>query len=250
MYRSKTLEEISGMITIYKTDTNRQIINIKSGDLTNFLSDPTLPQLIKILKSNDNILNKAVLTSLNCNINYSSISPYLDSDVIVFNLLKDINLDPIYTEIEIKAIMKYIKTKSNTSIIAKQQTKDVEKFFNKTKFEATFSSSGATDIDFEGRKAVAKSDGIIYIDDMEIITYLRYGSSSGGSQNDRWRGMFSTASQHEDKLFLFVVDGVEALQQYDLCKREFDKADYPNAIWSTVKYLNFINFDDLKFLKF
>jgi hypothetical protein len=250
MYRSKSLEEISGMITIYKTNTNKQNITIESDNLTKFLSNPTLPRLIKILKNDNILLKKAVLTSLNCNINYSSISPYLNNDIILFNLLKDINLDPIYTEIEIKAIMKYIKTKSNTSIIAKQQTEDVRKFFETSNFKATFSSCGATDIDFKGRKAAAKSDGIIYIDDMEIITYLRYGSSSGGSQNDRWRSMFSTASRHQDKLFLFIVDGAEALQQYDLCKEEFNKDKYPNAIWSTVKYLNFINFDDLKFVKF
>ena len=42
--------------------------------------------------------------------------------------------------------MKYIKTKSNTGIIAKQQVEDVEKFFSKTNFKARFSNCGSTDI--------------------------------------------------------------------------------------------------------
>lgn len=234
------------MITVYQTGRRKHDISIHSGDLVDFLGDPSLSTLIRILKGNDDVLKKAILTSLNCSVNYTSVKPFVKNDVILFNLLNGIDLNPIYNEQEIKAIMEYIRTKSNTSVIAKHQIDDITKFFNTTDFEFVLSTSGSTDIDFNGRKAAAKSDGLVKINGHDVIIYLRYGSSSGGSQNDRWRGMFSIASRHKDKMFLFIVDGVEALQQYNLCKDEFEKDSYPNAIWSTAKYLHFINFDNLK----
>lgn len=246
MYRTKTLEEISGMITVYNTVHHKPNITVDSTNLDNFLNNPTLPSLITIIKGGDDALKKAILTTLNCNINYTSIKPFIGNDVVLFNLLHDIDLAPMYNKYEIKAIMEYIKTKSNTSVIAKHQANDVADFFSRNGFANTVSAAGATDIDFTGRKAVAKADGVVMINGAEVIVYLRYGSSSGGSQNDRWRGMFSTASRHKDNMFIFVVDGVEALQQYKLCKEEFAKDDYPNAIWTTVKYLNFIDFDGFR----
>lgn len=246
MYRSKSIEDISGMITIYKIDRPKKNISICSNDLTNFLDTPNISKLVKILKGSDDVLKKAILTSLDSSINYTSIKPFINNDVILYNLLKNVNLEPIYTELEIKAIMEYISTKSNTSIIAKKQAADVATFFDSIGCNNTISASGSSDIDFTDRKAAARADGIATINDMDMLLYLRYGSSSGGSQNDRWRGMFSTASRHKDKMILFVVDGVEALQQFNLCKDEFGKSDYPNAIWSTVKYLHFIDFDNLQ----
>lgn len=234
------------MITTYSNINNKVTVDIEYKKLIDFIDSPSLPKLINILRGKDESIKRAVLTSLNCNINYSSIKPFIKNDVILYNLLKDIELVPVHNTNEIRVIMEYINSKSNTSIVAKNQANSVAQFFNRCGYPNTISSTGSTDIEFKNRKAAAKSDGIVIINDIEVLIYMRYGTSSGGAQNDRWRGMFSIASRHKDSLFLFVVDGVEALQQYPLCTDEFAKDDYPNAIWSTVKYLNFINFDDLR----
>lgn len=244
MYRSKTLDEISGMITIYDTMKDRRDVRVDRVEMQYYIDDPTLPRLIRILKGINDGLKNAVLTSIGCGVNYTSVKPFVDSDFVLLNIFRDVDISPIYDVNDVEAIITYNKTKgTNTNRVSLQQMNDVADFFDRTGFEYNLSGSGFTDIDYTGRRAAAKADGVIDVYGQEILVYMRYGSSAGGTQCDRWRSMFASAHMNMDRLFLFVVDGVEALQQYGLCLGEFGKGKYPNAIWTTAKYLEFIDFD-------
>lgn len=249
MYRSKTIEEISGMVTIYDTMRYARDAYVDTVKLQGYIDNPTLPRLIRILKEGNDGMRKAVLTSIGCGVNFTSVKPFLSNDFVLLNIFRDIDISPIYSVDDVLSIVRYSKTKgTNTNRVAKQQMDDVADFFSRNMFIHDLSGSGFTDIDYTGRKAAAKADGLVSICGHDILVYMRYGSSAGGSQSDRWRQMFSSAYMNMDRRFLFVVDGVEALQQYGLCLGEFRKYEYPNAIWTTVKYLEFIDFDIFEML--
>ena len=162
-------------------------------------------------------------------------------------MFDNIDIKPIYTLDQAKAIASYIVTKSkNTNIYSELQANDVELFLKNEGYEYTLSKNGFSDIQYSFSEAGA--DGIFKYKEKEILIYLRYGSSSGGAQNDRYRETFKTAKNNPNKNFLFIMDGPEACLEYNVATKCLKDVEYPNAIWSTVKLLSFIDFDNMKFI--
>ena len=247
MYRSFSQEEISTMLTFYPDEQERTVLTKKDiATIDDFLHTASLPKLINILTDDKTSkeVKMSVLMALNSPVKYSSIKNILHSKTILYNILKDIELTPKKSLTEIESIIPYIQGRSKTtSILTNAQRKELENFFGEVKLPYDLSTSGSNDYRWSNDEAGA--DGRLYPGaSNEILIYSRYGTSSGGAQNDRYRSMLSTARKNPDKRFLFVVDGVESLLQYGLINKGMKESqhDYHNAIWSTVKFLPFIDF--------
>ncbi len=254
MYRNFSQEEISTMLTIYPDEQESTVLTKKDLNIIeDFLSNATLPKLIDILtnKKVSKEVKMSVLMALNSPVKYSSIKNLINSKTILYNVLKDIDLTPKKSIQEVENIIPYIQGKSKTtSILTNAQRDDVESFFRAVKIPYILSTTGSNDYRWSNDEAGA--DGRLYPGtDKEILIYNRYGTSSGGAQNDRYRSMLSTAKKHPERKFLFIVDGVEALLQYGLINKGFKESthDYKNALWSTVKFLSFIDFEKFEFKK-
>lgn len=250
MYRYYNKEEIAKTIRIYYDGNIPKELELKVSKIKSFFDKPTKSELIKILTNNDidKECKMVILSALNCAINYTSIKNFLNNHAMLSSLLSNVPIKPIYTYEQAKIIVTYNITKNqNTSIYTDFQVKDVEKFLKEDKYEYTLSKSGSTDIQYETSEAGA--DGSFKYNNQEILLYLRYGSSTGGSQNDRYREMFKTSKLNPNRKFIFIVDGPEAVLQYNVAKKCLDDKTYENAIWSTVNLLPFINLDKMEFIK-
>lgn len=245
MYRDFKMEEIIKHLSIYSNPTHSKAVNIEK--VRPFFENPTYPELVKIMR--DSRISKeekqSVLVALNTSLNFTSIKPYISDKSTLLLLLSDIPLKPIYTLEEVACITRYVINKSkNTNIYSKLQVEDVRKSLDFLGAKYELSSNGFQDIDWN--KSSAKADGIIHLPNEEIVLYLRYGTGTGGAQNDRFRNMFDTAKKNPNQKIIFIVDGPEAILQYGLCSVMFNEHNYENAVWTTSKLLKFI---DLKTMR-
>ena len=252
MYRKYDKLKIATAIKIYSNGHIPQEVEAQIEKIKSFFDNPTKSELIKLLTRDESIINTdskiLLVNSINCAINWTSIKGFVKNHTLLSSLFDNIDIKPIYTLEQAKAIASYIVTKSkNTTIYSELQVRDVELFLKNEGYEYILSKSGFSDIQYSLSDAGA--DGMFKYKDKEILIYLRYGSSSGGAQNDRYRETFKTAKSHPDKYFLFVMDGPEACLEYNVAKKCLQDVEYPNAIWSTVKLLSFIDFDSMSFIE-
>jgi len=252
MYRCYTKKDISSLLTIYNGCNNINNNNQLTETLDTFISAPSASKLMQLLCDiNINEQTKrAALASLNVAINYTSIKSFTNKKnrAILANILYSINTTPVYTPQELTTIIKFINNKGlNTINFTQQQTLAIKNYFDLEGIPGMFSSGGSTDYYWINDEA--KADGILYPNTTnEIIIYARYGSSTGGEQNHRYRSMFSAAKKNPNKRFLFVCDGIEALLQWNICQSCLKTDMYSNALWTTIKLLPQINFPDLTFV--
>lgn len=187
---------------------------------------------------------------MNTTLNYTSVKNILNNTSDLFLLLEDVDINPIYNYEQIKAITSYIVHKSkNANMIMKLQVDDVKSRLNKLGFKYEISLNGFTDIAWKDGKSSAKADGMIYTETNDVVVFLRYGSSTGGSQNDRYRGMFDMARANPNRKFIFVCDGPEAFLQYDLAKDNLSDGSCKNGLWVTSKLLRFVDLENFKILQ-
>lgn len=250
MYRYFTKEEIIKHLTVYKCD--RELLEQELPAIKPFFDSPSLPLLMNILTS-DSITKEdksAILVALNTTLNYTSVKNILNNTSDLFLLLEDVDINPIYNYEQIKAITSYIVHKSkNANMIMKLQVDDVKSRLNKLGFKYEISRNGFTDIAWKDGKSSAKADGMIYTETNDVVVFLRYGSSTGGSQNDRYRGMFDMARANPNRKFIFVCDGPEAFLQYDLAKDNLSDGSCKNGLWVTSKLLRFVDLENFKILQ-
>lgn len=249
MYRFFTKEEIIKHTTIYKCE--RDLVLQDLPNIKEFFDNPSLSLLLNILTSSniDKNSKSAILMSLNTTLNYTSVKDILKNRSNLLYLLDNVDIKPIYSYEQVKAITSYNVHKStNTNIITNMQVMDVENKLNQLGYQYKISINGFTDFDWEDRKSSVKADGIIYKGNEEIVLFLRYGSSSGGSQNDRYRGMFDIARANPNKKFIFVCDGPEAFLQYQLALDNLPDGACKNGLWVTAKLLKFIDLEGFKIL--
>ena len=249
MYRVFTRDELIKHITIYKCE-NPQVIK----DITKakpFFDNPSLGTLMNILvdASIDKTVKSSILSSLNTTLNYTSVKELLNSRSDLLYLLENVDIKPIYTYEQVKAITSYIINKSkNTNAVSGLQIEDVEKKLKLLGCDYQISKNGFTDFKWGVGSSSAKADGIINHNNEEIILYLRYGSSHGGAQNDRYRGMFDTVRANPSRKFIYICDGPEAFLQYQLAKENIDDGTCKNGLWVTAKLLRFIDLEEFKIL--
>lgn len=251
MYRHFTKEEIIKHLTVYKCE--RELLKQELPAIKSYFDSPSLPLLMSILNS-DSVSKEeksAVLAALNTTLNYTSVKSILNNTSDLFLLLEDVDINPIYDYEQIKAIVSYIIHKSkNTNMVMKLQVDDVKNRLNKLGFKYEISLNGFTDIAWKDGKSSAKADGLIYTETEDIVVFLRYGSSTGGAQNDRYRGMFDMTRANPNRKFIFVCDGPEAFLQYDLAKDNLSDDSCKNGLWVTAKLLRFVDLDNFKILQF
>lgn len=249
MYRFFTKEEIIKHITIYKCE--RQLVLQDLPNIQAFFDAPSIPLLVNILQ-NQSISKEsksAVLASLNTTLNYTSVKEILQSRSNLLFWLDNIDINPIYTYEQVKAITSYMVHKSkNTNLITNMQAEDVKVKLDQLGYRYKISLNGFNDFEWKAGKSSTKADGIIYKGNEEIIVFLRYGSSSGGSQNDRYRGMFDISLANPNRKFIFVCDGPEAYLQYQLARDNLGEGTCENGLWVTAKLLKFIDLEKFKIL--
>lgn len=248
MYRKFNQSQIVQHVSIYSSPEIKVLEDLSY--IKDFLDEPNLKKLIEIL-TNKNVkkeAKQAVLVALNTSLNYTSLKPFLNDKSTLYYLLCDIPLKPIYSFSQIESITDYIISKSrNTNFYSGLQTKAVKKILEQMRVEYFLSSNGFNDVKWSENSANA--DGFIRLENGEIIfLYLRYGSATGGAQNDRYRNMFDTARKNPDRKFIFIVDGTECLLQYGLCEKIIKDSQYPNAIWVTAKLLPYVDFESFKII--
>ena len=249
MYRHFTKEEIIKHITVYKCE--RELISQDLPSVNSFFENPNLSSLINILTDPTvDISNKsAILIALNTTLNFTSVKDIINDKSSLLYFLDDVDVNPIYTYEQAKAIESYnVHKAKNTSTVTKQQVEDVRKKLEQIGYKYKLSKNGFTDFKWKTGKSSANADGVIYKENEEIILFLRYGSSTGGAQNDRYRGMFDICRSNQNKKFIFVVDGPEAYLQYQLAKDNLEDDSCKNGLWVTAKLLKFVDLENFKIL--
>lgn len=249
MYRVFNKDEIIKHTTIYKCEKPNKLSDITRAK--EFFDNPTLKTLMNILI--DEKINKevkaAVLASLNTSLNYTSVKEVLNNRSNLLYLLGNIEIKPIYTYEQVRAITEYTVNKSiKSNVFSGLQIEDVRKRLIELGCNFELSLNGFNDYSWDELATSAKADGLIHLPNEDIIVYLRYGTSSGGSQNDRYRGMFDTVRANQNRKFIYVCDGPEAFLQYQLAKDNLENKACPNGIWITAKLLQFVDFEDFKIL--
>ncbi len=250
MYRKFDLGSLLGHVTIYDGETtDNDVFDI--ADLTAYLDDQNEDSLYNLVMNKEitKAVKRAAVATSNTSISYSSLQSFATAPRkdMLRKIIQQINFQSIYTTEELRTIIKHAsQSGSNAANFTQQQARDVSLFFQNRDIPAIISNSGHAE--YEWAIDEAKSDGVIFPGtEFEIIVYLRYGSTQGGQQNDRYRSMFSSAKKYPDRRFLFVCDGVEAALKHSLCPKYFDNRQYSNAIWSTLKLLPRIDFETLTF---
>ena len=255
MYRLLSKEQICDYITVYPTQLKKtKLITERYMNMENFqdvLTSPNIHNVINLLfnKTVNKKQKELMMSMINTAINYSSISPLVKIDTSenrmrLGKILRQCDLQDIYTFDEAMIILKYNTQKSQKAVsVSQKQSEDMQKVLRECGLrdnEFTVSSGGATDYVFTTDKGEVKADFII--EKYGIVGFLRYGTSSGGSQNDRHRGMISLARSYPDTRFIFINDGTESFLQHSLYNH-ID--DIHNAIWSTIELVPHIDFDNL-----
>jgi hypothetical protein len=253
MYRLFDKLEIARAITIYAGQTNKKQ-QLPPNDISiieGYIKKPTTHKLINILINPkiNNIIKQTLVCTVN-GINFTSIKAYKTKkhEQMLWAILEGVDLHPVWSTNECIIIASYLQyTGANTKELTDLQRNDVSDRLTRLDYNFELSATGSKDIMWADEMAGA--DGLIHHSNEEIYLYLRYGTASGGSQDDRWRGMYSISSAHQRKKFIFIVDGVEALLQINVINKCFKTNICENAIWTTAKLLHRIDIENFKLTK-
>jgi len=116
------------------------------------------------------------------------------------------------------------------------------------------STSSGKDLEWKGRINCAKSDGEITLNDGRIVVvFMRYGTTSGGSQTERHKSCLEEARKAVEGgyLMLQIMDGWECFLNYNTEHKALTAPGaekfYSSTLWSTVKLLSHIDFGNFKF---
>lgn len=250
MYRTYPLEEILKNTAVYSNPKSNTDINLL--ECKTFFSNPNKDLLVKILidKKIKKEIKQGILIALNTSLNFTSLKPFLNNKNYVEYLVSNIPMNLMYNFEQTKSIVEYILNKSqNTNVYSKMQIQDIKSSLADKEVTYNLSENGFTDIEWSTNSAGA--DGIINYNNEQIILYARYGTGTGGSQNDRYRNMFDTSIKNPNRKFIFVVDGPECVLEYNLCIKSFEDnpKEYKNAIWCTSSILKDLDFETFKLKK-
>ena len=135
---------------------------------------------------------------------------------------------------------------SKTSVVSMRQVNEIESQLNSVGIPHMFSKFSREDIKWDASEAGA--DGLIFPGTVdEILVYVRRGEYAGGSQNDRFRSMVSTANSNPNRRFVFFVDGNEVGGTYNTIMKALSVKPCNNALWATTNLIPQINFKTLSF---
>jgi hypothetical protein len=250
VYRKFTKAEIGRNIRLPEVE----IIAYDDFDtkkLDNLLEETTVPKIVDFILDVDidEETKKALPRAFNWPIGWSSIAKIKDRTMLA-KWISQLDMTPSIKDSKaIILLSNETKMKSRkATIYGKWLADEVEQLLKKYGLKDFFISSGGSG-DKNWSTDWAGADGYaLNIEDKEIIMYFRFGSTSGGSQGDRWTGMYNMAKENPDRLFLFVVEGVESYDFYNKMKILLREKNVLNALWSNLYYLSQINFDEFMFM--
>jgi hypothetical protein len=264
MYMRMTDEEIMARIRIYPLAVGGDVLGVPPPQLIAFFAEPTRRGFAELLLDNtvSDEHKQVAVTALGLTLNWTSVKDlippanpdrrrHINLITDALNPILDLRMDMNTAAL----ISQFSKNKGvATNDLSRVQAEDVraQLLAHGNRLTCHISASGAQDHAWHGNGAHARSDGWIrWVGQAdEILVYLRAGSSTGGTQRERYTTMVNLAGANHDRRFLFVCDGPEAYLMYNHARKQIEAhggaKNLTNAIFATARMLDRIDFEHFR----